>query len=1158
MLVRGQKRLEVNGRSQFTVNHGSNLSGRLRWGWDDRTVSFVADDLAAWLVSLLADSGRKRLTAWLVGDEQQRALRQAATAAVQSVAGDLSAGDLERADEQAMVISQVFGAVMPQAPLRDHLTLLEALQAGVAGQLAVLDDSGLTGTGMSSAEVLGVATADLADGLVGHLVREIIVRGSQGGPLEPLAAQLNHDLTHLQGHRLERLLVDVREALTGTPSDQACLAALPGLAGTRRQEQAAARELTAGYRRGLDEFYRHGLHELVPLPMLRDGTLVNPRELAGAFREAGHVQLAGPSGCGKTHLVRHTLVSLDDGMLPVLIEGGMYEGQLSALIDRSVARFTTSTGQELLGAAAVTGQAVVLVIDGFNECPEPLRSRLVDDLLALSLRVSPRTLITAHAVIGLPSTLTGAVVQAAPLTRDDRQAVLRSYGAEDLEPLCEPFSTAFELSVAAECGRELASPLTRGKLFAAFTRKQLGTASSPALVRGVLRELALAMDERLTTWLPVDEAAQVSEGYLARQGASAGITDQVIGCSILRVDQGKVSFTHELLGRFLVMEGLRHAHPAPGDLARQLKLPRHEDLPALALDVEAKPDRAGELLSELADMTLYFLALSGHHGQAARQAAETAAREVLRAAEAALPETVFTFHDVQLTVTGGRRLSRNDQSLLAAIGALAHEGRYLPEVTALLDATDTACQQSADIQEAAEGQRPSARAIAAAIHPSYLSDAHSQVAAGIVLRSAQWAQFDSRLRQQGRPKRATAMQMASVLDGATPSSWGRLLLLAGHLQAEHGLDGAAMALSVLRLCRDSGAYHVQLEGLHMIETFAATVEGHAIREEIIDTLDSFSTDDLALNSTLGEAWHAYGLIEANGDADSVREQIAAVLASPPSADSKTLAYGLVASQFEDIIAAPYFEAIGSLPRGQRTALYTLAVLGSPSYGAWNDVLLSDLVQSGDAAALPAFQRWATQLDSDNPAAREVVECYVLAMRGCAQFMTEPPELPGSQDGDRAAWECYGAIIFWLNRPGLAKTDVTEKCAPYWRRLNSTLLPQAADPLTRMATVAITHSGDRIPAVQPILAAFPGPARPILEWSLRHGAELTSLFRGNFHDDGLIQVIGMLAAVGNASTAELLRAYVDDPQLGSSAIAAIKSLAGKEDAVAEGQSGTTRP
>ena len=1111
-------------------------------------VSFVADDLAAWLVALVADSGRKKLTSLLVGDERDRALLQAATAAVQSAAADLCVGDQERADEQAMVISHVFGTVVPETPLRDHQTLLEALQAGVAGQLAVLDDRGITGTGMSSAQVLGVATADVADRLAGHLVREIIARGSRGGPLEPLAGQLNHDLTHIQGHRMERLIVDVREMLNGSPSWQAAPAAMRGLDGTgeqgaQGQGQAPAWELTSAYRRGLNQFYRHGLHELVSLPLVRDGSPMASRGLADALREAGHVQLTGPSGCGKTHLVRHMLLGLDDDMLPLLVEGGMYEGQLSAQIDRSVARFTTGSGQNLLDAAAITGQGVTLVIDGFNECPQPFRSRLVDDLMALSLRARPRTLITAHGAIDLPGNLTGTIIEAAPLTGDDRRAVLRSYGAEDLEPVCEPFSTAFELSVAAECGRELGTPLNRGKLFTAFTRKRLSTAPSPALVRGALRQVALAMDDRLTTWLPVDETEQISEAYLARQGASAGIADEVLRCSIIRADQGKVSFTHELLGRFLALDGLRQAHPDPGDLARQLRLPRYEDLPPLALDLETDPGRAGVLLSGMADMTLYFLALSGSYGRAALKAAETAARDLLQAATMAMTETVFTFHDIQLTVTGGRRLAEGDQSLLAAIGALAHEGRYLPEVNALLDATDMACQRSADIQEAAEGQRPSAWSIGAAMH-GFISDAHAQVGASIVLRSANLAPLYSRLRQHGRPQRAAAAQMISVLNGATPAKWGRLLFLAGHLRGtDH--DSAAMALSVLRLCRDSGSYHVRLGGLHMIETFASAVEGDPLREEIIDTLDSFGTDDFMLNTSLSEAWNAFGLIEADGDADFVREQIDQVLASPASAASRTLAYGLVASQFEDIIAEPYCEAIGSLPPDQRTALCTLAVLGSPSYGAWNDVLLSDLVQSGDAAALPAFQRWATQLDSNNPAVQEVAQCYILAMQGCAQFMTEPPELPDSQDGDRAAWGCYGAIIFWLIRPGTDEAYVTEKCAPYWRRLNTALLPHAADPLTRMATAVMPRSGRRVPAVQPILATFPSQSRPILEWSLRHGAELTSLFRGNFDGDSLGYVISMLAVVGNAGTSDLLRAYVDDPRLGTSAIAAIKSLAAEK-------------
>ena len=164
---------------------------------------FVVDDLAAWLVGLLADAGRKKLTNLVLGDAQDRALRQAAAAAVQDTADELSPSDSHRAGQIAMVISESFRAPAPDAPLVGVATLVEGLQAGIAGQLAFLDDADLTGTWQSSAEVLGVTGTVLADRLTVHLVREIMLRGSRGGPLTPLADQLNHDLTHLQVRRVE-------------------------------------------------------------------------------------------------------------------------------------------------------------------------------------------------------------------------------------------------------------------------------------------------------------------------------------------------------------------------------------------------------------------------------------------------------------------------------------------------------------------------------------------------------------------------------------------------------------------------------------------------------------------------------------------------------------------------------------------------------------------------------------------------------------------------------------------------------------------------------------------------------------------------------------------------------------------------------------------
>jgi len=141
-------------------------------------VVFVADDLAGWLIGVLADAGRKKLTTLVLGSEQERALRSAATAAVQRTAAELRPGDDERAEQLAMVVSQVFGEPVPSEQPAGQQTVLEALQAGIAGQLAVLDDASLTGAGQSSAEVLSVPGTVIAEKLTGHLVREIMVRGS--------------------------------------------------------------------------------------------------------------------------------------------------------------------------------------------------------------------------------------------------------------------------------------------------------------------------------------------------------------------------------------------------------------------------------------------------------------------------------------------------------------------------------------------------------------------------------------------------------------------------------------------------------------------------------------------------------------------------------------------------------------------------------------------------------------------------------------------------------------------------------------------------------------------------------------------------------------------------------------------------------------------
>jgi tetratricopeptide (TPR) repeat protein len=212
-------------------------------------VAVVVDDLGAWLVGVLADAGRRKLVTFVLGDERERALLEACRAAVTATAAGLEPNDAAAADHVALVIGEVFRA--PAAQLAgEHDTLLEALQAGIAAQLAVLADRDITTEpGWSSADALGVSAAEVTQQLTRHLEREITGRGARGGPLEPLSSQLNSDRLFLQGLRLEgkvdRVLavVDPARVVAAAPVALAQLPPQPAVFTGRDDELAALADL---------------------------------------------------------------------------------------------------------------------------------------------------------------------------------------------------------------------------------------------------------------------------------------------------------------------------------------------------------------------------------------------------------------------------------------------------------------------------------------------------------------------------------------------------------------------------------------------------------------------------------------------------------------------------------------------------------------------------------------------------------------------------------------------------------------------------------------------------------------------------------------------------------------------------------------------------
>ena len=485
-------------------------------------------------------------------------------------------------------------------------------------------------------------------------------------------------------------------------------------------------------------------------------------------------------------------------------------------------------------------------------------------------------------------------------------------------------------------------------------------------------------------------------------------------------------------------------------------------------------------------MRLYVRALRGEAGKPAAEAAQVAADRVLRAVTEAMADVTFTVRSsFDLSVTGGYRLSDGDRALLSAIGTLVSYDEFVPEVTALLDATDAACQRTITAAVEEGTKRPVISEVVSAVMVG--SSDRTGVAARIINQAVRPARYDFRSRTA--EPRISLEALTSLVDAATSRSYTRLLLLCELLQQTDGLEAAALGVRVLRFCWDSRAYHLRLDALMMIQSFAAASRDQVVRQEIVEVLEGLDTKNMMLSSQLAETLYSYDLIEPSDDEDSVLTRIAAVLRDPEDQESRQWAYSIVSNQFEDVVAVPYLAAIDRLTDGERIALFTLAALGSPPYGFWNDWLLRELIKFADPAALPAFEHWATDLYTDNAMTQEVISCYTLAVQGCAQFMDSPPRLVNAETGDRAAWECYGAIIFWISRPRLTAEQAVERAAPYWQRLQGTA-PSGQDPLYRPTHASLVSLDDDTPPIAKILRTFRDRSS-IVEWSLEQWDSLTS-------------------------------------------------------------------
>jgi hypothetical protein len=838
------------------------------------------------------------------------------------------------------------------------------------------------------------------------------------------------------------------------------------------------------------------------------------------------------------------LAALRGGRLPIIASAKEYEGKLSSLLDRSVAHLHPDTAIHFLHAAGRNGSPPVLVLDGVNECPKKWQKNLVKDLQAFYLRWRVPILITTQEPVGLTDSLSGTSLEFAPLTAEQRLAILRSYAPdevrEDLLSLCEPFTTPYELSIAAKCLAELDRLTSRATLFDAYVRRCCERTESPAIVRSILCGFAEWMQRRLVSSLTMNEVWRVAEGILAREGGRSQLFADVLGCGLLEVRQNRCTFRHELLERFLQADAIVRSHRASGELAKALALPRNRPLAEFVIGTALDEATIRECLASLAESKVVGECIRGRLGELAREVATAQCFRLLRAAELALDgldveiEGEGEEHFKRVKITRGPTWSDYDCAVMQAIGEALPEGFFVDEFFRLVRQTEEACRWSLANKPGADGRLR-------------VSDVTSLFASLFVFQSGDKRFFPisviyhgARFRLAFRAGSMDERRLIELTSNLSKRTHGELLLLCKFFR-EPAPSLVHVVTQLVRRCWDTRVYHLRLEALEYAAVCAAYLEG-IHREEMIEFLNSLPTTNVIMNSAIIEAMMSYDLVEPIASTDQVAAELEEILRSPDDSEAHQRANGAVSSIFEDVYQGVYYEVIESLPKKSRVRLFTMAALGAPDYAMLTDWILGRLVELGDPASLPAFEKWSSPPDSGSFAPQDATSRYVAAVIGRAAFAAEPPG-PGPEDTDDfRAWSLYGAILHWVYRPGLSDAERNSACAPLWERLLLDLPFEAVDPLYRFEQIADAMPDRERRVLETLCETFPEEVRRVLEFGVKHLDRLTSLFPGpHFQENRPTFIIRRLGQVGNRETVKAIEPLIDSPAVGAEAVAAIRKL-----------------
>ena len=732
-----------------------------------------------------------------------------------------------------------------------------------------------------------------------------------------------------------------------------------------------ARKTVEEYEKRFQAFHA-SLPSLVPTRLRAgNGETIRSDAMLDRLARAQHSQLIGPSGSGKTHLAKHlALGALERGVTPLFVPAQYFEGRFSHLLDRSIAHVYPNTASHFLRNIQAAQRPLLLIVDGIDRVPASCIGSFIEGLQAFYLRWKTPILLTSQDQVSLPTELKGEVYSLQELDQEEKEKLLRAYLGESGEEhtrLFEPFRTAYEVRIAADCIVDLNDRVTKPKLLDVYIQRNCEKTSDPPVVRLMLRSLARFMAEQLVSTISVAEAWRIAESALQTGGEKVSLVNEWADTGLILLEHGSWRFTHELIERFLQAEALSQEVRSATFLKEEIVRPRNQHVSAFIVSLQKDEQRIKACL-EVADADLLAEALRGSLGTLTMQVA-------LAEVESLLGRSLSQLQQAELSVKRGEHWlgelvvnntaawTAYDRTLMNAMGIVVTEGILVASVFELVRRTDEKVIEYLRCHEIDKEIRSDVFALQYAL----LNPETHELPASVIVHRA-----------HGTCKRiavASLDKIASLLKTADERTPGELYLLCSLYPCE-GAQTLDALPDFLRVCLQTGIAHLQMEALRLAEGCSqALSRREPVRERVKGVLQRFDSHNIGISSSLVDAMLAYEMVESPVSMEQALNQMQSLLKNPEDPESQQWAHTCITRIFEDVFQAAYYHAFHELTELQQVDLLTMAALAAEYIGMFEDWTLAQLIKHNNRRSLPAFLRWATEIQPDTPFQQDTAATY---------------------------------------------------------------------------------------------------------------------------------------------------------------------------------------